>query len=174
MFCPISVPLRFFRGHKIQNPALHLFRVTGFFGDRGPFKILFPSWVERRNLVREYCWMVFTHNYFISQRKRGAGYWLQRSENPVFSGNTGFWLLGSGCWSNIPFLWAMGRSCRTFITPDWCLWYPVLSSWYNLYSVLHYAGFASRRFRANATALWSFCSSSSRFGSSVMYQPISA
>jgi len=41
MFCPILVIVRFSRGHKIQNPALHLFRETGSLGDLRPFAILF-------------------------------------------------------------------------------------------------------------------------------------
>gem|GEM_PF-6925157 len=40
---------------KNKNPALQLFRVTGFLGNRRPFLILFRYRVERRNLVREYC-----------------------------------------------------------------------------------------------------------------------
>jgi len=40
---------------KTKNPALHLFRVTGFLGNRKPFQILFLYWVERRSLVGEYC-----------------------------------------------------------------------------------------------------------------------
>jgi len=45
----IDLPLTTKLGHKIQNPVLHLFRVTGFLGDRGPFQILFSlSGAEKR------------------------------------------------------------------------------------------------------------------------------
>ena len=37
----IDLPLTAKLGHKIQNPALHLFRVTGFLGNHRPFLILF-------------------------------------------------------------------------------------------------------------------------------------
>jgi len=58
---------------RLQNPALHLFRVTGFLANFGPFQILFPSRVERRNLVREYCLISFIINYIKSQCKLGIG-----------------------------------------------------------------------------------------------------
>jgi len=62
--------MQFLGAAKIINPALHLIRVTGFLGDRGPFQILFPSFgVERRNLVRKYCWLLFMPNSSKSQWK---------------------------------------------------------------------------------------------------------
>ena len=65
----ISFTMCFSQGHKIQNPVLHLFGITGFSGNHGPFQILFPFRVERRNLVREYCWLLFIPNSSKSQWK---------------------------------------------------------------------------------------------------------
>ena len=56
----IDLPLTAKLGHKLQNPALHLFRVTGFLGNHKPLSNpLFLFGVERRNLVRKYCLISF-------------------------------------------------------------------------------------------------------------------
>ena len=63
--------MNFSRYHKIQNPVLHPFGVAGFWVTIDHFKSSFPNRVERRNLVREYFWLLFIANSSKSQWKLG-------------------------------------------------------------------------------------------------------
>ena len=75
-FCPILVIVRFSRRHKIQNPALHLFRVTGFSGNRGTFQVLFPSHGWKKSIG----WAILPNTAYKEllgkSMKKGFGCWL--------------------------------------------------------------------------------------------------